>query len=70
MSVTVHAACGKTSDHSANSLFRLSTGRPIDPASLRGDFKQAVFLDKELWQHWGSVERVVSLAERSSRSVA
>jgi len=35
-------------------------------------FKQAVFLDKELWRHFGSEERVlealrmlVSLAERS-----
>ena len=51
--------------------------RPNKLASLRGDFKQAVFLDKELWQHFGSEERVlealrmlVSLAERSSRSVA
>ena len=51
--------------------------RPNRLASLRGDFKQAVFLDKELWAHFGSEERVlealrmlVSLAERSSRSVA
>ena len=51
--------------------------RPNKLAALRGDFKQAVFLDKELWQHFGSEERViealrmlVSLAERSSRSVA
>ena len=54
--------------------------RAIGPnklAALRGDFKQAVFLDKELWEHFGSEERVlealrmlVALAERSSRSVA
>jgi hypothetical protein len=51
--------------------------RPNKLAALRGDFKQAVFLDKELWEHFGSQERVlealrmlVSLAERSSRSVA
>jgi hypothetical protein len=51
--------------------------RPNKLAGLRGEFKQAVFLDKELWQHFGSEERVldalrllVSLAERSSRSVA
>ena len=51
--------------------------RPNKLAALRGDFKQAVFLDKELWQHFGSEERVlealrllVSLAESSSRSVA
>ena len=51
--------------------------RPNKLAALRGDFKQAVFLDKDLWQHFGSEERVlealrmlVSLAERSARSVA
>ena len=51
--------------------------RPNKLASLRGEFKQAVFLDKELWQHFGSEERVLdalrlllSLAERSSRPVA
>jgi hypothetical protein len=51
--------------------------RPNKLAALRGDFKHAVFLDKELWEHFGSEERVlealrmlVSLAERSSRSVA
>jgi len=51
--------------------------RPNKLAGLRGDFEQAVFLDKELWEHFGSEERVlealrmlVSLAERSSRSVA
>ena len=51
--------------------------RPNKLAALRGDFKQAVFLDQDLWQHFGSEKRVVealrmlvSLAERSSRSVA
>ena len=50
--------------------------RPNKLAALRGEFKQAIFLDKELWQHFGNEERVlealrmVSLAERSSRSVA
>lgn len=51
--------------------------RPNKLAALRGDFKQAVFLDKKLWEHFGSEERVlealrmlVSLAERSTRSVA
>jgi hypothetical protein len=51
--------------------------RPNKFAALRGEFKQAVFLDRELWDHFGSEERVlealrmlVSLAERSSRSVA
>jgi len=51
--------------------------RPNKLAALRGDFKQAVFLDKTLWEHLGSEERIlealrmlVSLAERSSRSVA
>ena len=51
--------------------------RPNKFAALRGEFRQAVFLDKDLWDHFGSEERVlealrmlVSLAERSSRSVA
>jgi len=51
--------------------------RPNKLAALRGDFKQAVFLDKELWQHFGTEECVlealrmlVSSVERSSRSVA
>ena len=51
--------------------------RPNKLAALRGDFKQAVFLDKELWAHFGSEERVldalrmlVSLAENGSKSVA
>ncbi|MEO6601262.1 MAG: hypothetical protein ABIQ16_15395 [Polyangiaceae bacterium] len=50
--------------------------RPNKLAALRGDFKQAVFLDGELWKHFGSEERVldalrllVSLAESSARSV-
>jgi hypothetical protein len=33
--------------------------RPNKRTALRGDFKQAVFLDKELWQHFGSEERVL-----------
>lgn len=33
--------------------------RPNKLAALRGDFKQAVFLDKELWQLFGSEERVL-----------
>ena len=48
--------------------------RPNELAALRGDFKQAVFLHKELSQHFGSEERaleairlLVLLAERSSR---
>ena len=28
--------------------------RPNKLAGLGGDFKQAVFLDKDLWQHFGS----------------
>ena len=50
--------------------------RPNKLASLRGDFKQAVFLDKALWQYFGSEERVlevprmlVSLAERTQLAV-
>ena len=51
--------------------------RPNRVAALRGDFKHAVFLDRELWERFGSEERVlealrllVSLAEKGTRSVA
>jgi hypothetical protein len=51
--------------------------RPNRMAALRGDFKHAVFLDRELWEHFGSEERVlealrllVSVAEKGTRSVA
>ena len=33
--------------------------RPNRLASLRGDFKYAVFLDAELWSHFGSEARVL-----------
>jgi hypothetical protein len=36
--------------------------RPKRLALLRGDFKQALFLDKELWQHFGSEERLLESA--------
>jgi hypothetical protein len=68
------------SDESLAEMPEVDFSRAIRPnklAALRGEFKQAVFLDKELWQHFGTEERVldalrllVSLAERSSRSVA
>ena len=68
------------SDQSLSEMPETDFSRAIRPnklAALRGDFKQAVFLDQDLWQHFGSEERVlealrmlVSLAERSSRSVA
>ncbi len=35
--------------------------RPNRYANLRGDFKQAVFLDRELWAHFGSEERVIEV---------
>ena len=51
--------------------------RPNRYAALRGAFKTAVFLDDELWRHFGSEERVlealrllVELAKRETRSVA
>jgi len=50
--------------------------RPNKRAASRGDFKQAVFLDQELWQHFDTEVRVlealrmvVSRAERSSRAI-
>jgi hypothetical protein len=51
--------------------------RPNRYASLRGDFKHAVFLDDDLWQLFGSEERVLAalrllaeIAKRETRSVA
>ena len=47
--------------------------RPNRYANLRGAFQRAVFLDRDLWDHFGSEERVlealrllVDLARRSS----
>lgn len=33
--------------------------RPNRLAALRGEFKHAVFLDPDLWEHFGSEERVL-----------
>ncbi len=51
--------------------------RPNRYANLRGDFEHAVFLDRELWEHFGSEERVrevlqllVELGRRSGSSQA
>lgn len=33
--------------------------RPNRYANLRGDFRHAVFLDREIWDHFGTEERVV-----------
>jgi len=51
--------------------------RPNRYANLRGAFEHAVFLDPELWRHFGSEERVlealrllVELAKRETKSVA
>lgn len=33
--------------------------RPNRLAGLRGDYQHAVFLEPELWDHFGSVEKVV-----------
>jgi len=47
--------------------------RPNRYANLRGEFERAVFLDRELWDHLGSEERVlealrllVELAKRAN----
>jgi hypothetical protein len=32
--------------------------RPNRYANLRGDFEHAVFLDRELWEHFGSADGV------------
>lgn len=51
--------------------------RPNRYANLRGEFERAVFLDRELWNHFGSEERVlealrllVELARRASPTQA
>jgi hypothetical protein len=51
--------------------------RPNRFANLRGEFKHAVFLDRDLWEHFGSEERViealrllVQLAKGHDQSVA
>jgi hypothetical protein len=51
--------------------------RPNRYANLRGAFEHAVFLDSELWRHFGSEERVlealrllVELATRETKSLA
>ena len=35
--------------------------RPNRYANLRGDFQHAVFLDREVWEHFGNEERVVEV---------
>ena len=35
--------------------------RPNRYANLRGDFEHAVFLDRELWEHFGSAEKVLEV---------
>lgn len=34
--------------------------RPNRYANLRGDFQHAVFLDRELFEHFGSAEKVIA----------
>jgi hypothetical protein len=33
--------------------------RPNRYANLRGDFKHAVFVDRDVWEHFGSEERIL-----------
>ena len=35
--------------------------RPNRYANLRGDFRHALFLDQELWEHFGSEERIIEV---------
>jgi hypothetical protein len=51
--------------------------RPNRYANLRGAFERAVFLEPDLWRHFGSEEKVlealrllVELAKRETKSVA
>jgi hypothetical protein len=73
----------KTTEPSEESLAEMpetefSQGiRPNRLANLRGEFRHAVFLDPDLWSHFGSEERVlealrllVQLAKTETHSVA
>jgi len=33
--------------------------RPNRYANLRGTFEQAVFVDRDIWEHFGSAERIL-----------
>ncbi len=35
--------------------------KPNRYANLRGDFEHAVFLDRDLWEHFGSAEKVLEV---------
>ena len=35
--------------------------RPNRYANLRGDFQQAVFVDRETWEHFGSEEKILEV---------
>jgi hypothetical protein len=37
--------------------------RPNRYANLRGDFQHAVFLDRDLWEHFGSEQRVIEVLQ-------
>ena len=48
--------------------------RPNRYANLRGEFRHAVFVDKELWAHYGSEEKILEalrlLVEIAGREVS
>jgi hypothetical protein len=33
--------------------------RPNRYANLRGDFRHAVFVDREIWEHFGTADRIL-----------
>ena len=35
--------------------------RPNRYANLRGDFRHAVFVDRDVWEHFGSEERILEV---------
>jgi hypothetical protein len=35
--------------------------RPNRYANLRGDFQHAVFVDREIWEHFGSEEKILEV---------
>ena len=53
---------GEPSPESLEEIPEVDFGRAIRPnryANLRGAFQHAVYLDRELWEYFGSAEKVV-----------
>ncbi len=61
--MTDDAADNEPSAESLAEMPEVDFSRAIRPnrfANLRGEFQHAVFLDRALWEHFGSAENVVA----------